>query len=70
MSVTQCGVTTMLTDLPALQLRDRVRTTDTDRVGTVIGLYPRAAVARLQFDNGAEDLWSVPLLEPIASENK
>lgn len=57
----------MLTKTP-LNLRDRVRTTDTHRVGTVIGIYRRASVARLQFDNGAEDFWSVPLLERLPSE--
>ena len=59
----------MLTET-RFSLRDRVRTTDTHRVGTVIGLYRRASVARLQFDNGAEDFWSVPLLERLPTESE
>ena len=56
----------MLTASPALQLRDRVRTTDTGRVGIVVQLYPFASVVRLQFDNGAEDLVSAWLLERLS----
>ena len=59
----------MLTASPTedFHLRDRVRTTDTHRVGIVVQLYPFASVVRLQFDNGDEHLWSSRLLERVPS---
>jgi len=58
----------MLAETP-LNLRDRVRT-DTDRTATIIGLYRRASVARLQFDSGDESMWSVRLLERLPSDQE